>query len=1059
MLSNDVSVVSAGGYNATISWGGKEIKVSELSSKYGIGATRRLWNKLDENNRIKLLKGYQNFFMLPGNLEKHFGSDVRKKMVKFYLDHTVLAKLKEKIGSKRVESRLTGEIKKALRLNVNASGLDSSDEEGPCKDAIALAAEIKKHQDGLRKLIAIMKGLEVKKLGILIYSTTGFAAEQLVGFVTGNIYKTVLWTSGPIAEVINQAVGLTKSAMSDTPSPDKVMKLYNDLQRIYFTGAKNQAEKILADAEKLKELNESCKQEMVKRIKEEKKKKEKKEEKMTKEMSKVQVQPVSVSVSYKEEESPEERERKLLNAVLARLGNIDSEYGQASMRYSREAMPIYKRLYDWQSFNELWKHSCNVGFSWNPFIRSSCPSAYYWKIVPDSLTPDMTLLEMINIKEESKNDLDAVEDFLIDYERDVETLQGLADEAYSVLSGIEGKRRGLINRYQKLLSKYGFFRSPVDIAAVDPLLWMIQGIADGSAMVVELERLKDIIRNSAKNAEKHAATLREIYQNILREYEILSDNLYLSIANVAKAKDDYKKSLENIGVHIEGNRLPKSPDIYAAINVKISGIKVKIKEKRFAEALAKLEELMSMVEKVEKSGESMANRIPYVKAAAADVDGFISSLGWRLVYGINEAVNDRRCGISGNRIDSSWKLISKYTGGYSTLYGFIGGRLEQVSTDFLFTGKLVINASIDLNDELSRNRRSELSRHKGTLAEITGSLNKFLYDDSSSFGKALDNANQMMSSAYEFNIYGPWCDFAKSVATARQWLPPSRLWCLNGCIAPDVITDDNLQLWQELVSIRLKCSDAINVAMRKRRILTAKGARVENLTISGKPYKYPVTIVELPVGQSMTVAGSVYAGVVPDRIEIRVWQQVVSAEIKVKSKDEEGVRGVFKAIIRVQPGIAEVSSEVPFETAVYIRNAGYKVTGKLRFFDSAGIESVVRQFYDKFRNRYSRTDLSGVLAMIDPEWVGAGGYDRMDLEERLQEIFDTFAGLKVTISDLRVTPGSAKFYAVAHYHIKIHGRLAEFPDVRHDEEGDVTDYLVMKDGRLYIKRTSGKVFF
>ena len=87
MLSNDVNIVEVGNADATVEWGGKEVKISDLA-KYP-RATQKIWNRLGHNDKVKLLGAYKRMVTggVPAGLQKHFGPEVTKTMYKFYFSN------------------------------------------------------------------------------------------------------------------------------------------------------------------------------------------------------------------------------------------------------------------------------------------------------------------------------------------------------------------------------------------------------------------------------------------------------------------------------------------------------------------------------------------------------------------------------------------------------------------------------------------------------------------------------------------------------------------------------------------------------------------------------------------------------------------------------------------------------------------------------------------------------------------------------------------------------------------------------------------------------------
>src|SRR3989338_1799253 len=116
----------------------------------------------------------------------------------------------------------------------------------------------------------------------------------------------------------------------------------------------------------------------------------------------------------------------------------------------------------------------------------------------------------------------------------------------------------------------------------------------------------------------------------------------------------------------------------------------------------------------------------------------------------------------------------------------------------------------------------------------------------------------------------------------------------------------------------------------------------------------------------------------------------------------------------------------------------------------------IEALYDKFRRAYSDGDINGVMSCVARDWESSSGQSLLDLDDRLNSIFSTFDGMSVEISGLSIQPSEdSEYVAKASYFINIEGSLASNPDIKHHDEGKVTDYIKEENGKYVIGKTVG----
>ncbi len=123
------------------------------------------------------------------------------------------------------------------------------------------------------------------------------------------------------------------------------------------------------------------------------------------------------------------------------------------------------------------------------------------------------------------------------------------------------------------------------------------------------------------------------------------------------------------------------------------------------------------------------------------------------------------------------------------------------------------------------------------------------------------------------------------------------------------------------------------------------------------------------------------------------------------------------------------------------------------------IHQMALDIYAKFKRNYSYGNISGVLACIDENWISSSGQDYFDLEDHLRSIFGTFKRFTVNITNLKIEIfPSGKYAAKVSYMMDISANLRNHRNIKHEEKGIVTDYLILKNGKLYIAKTEGSDF-
>ncbi len=1054
MRDTNPVVIGGGGYDATVQWGGRTVKVSELKAEFGEAATRRLWNNLDRENRFKILKGYAGWFNQPAYLSKHFGSEVRNQIVRFYAQNTVISKLKERAAERRVSDMLSETIKKARSVQIpTVYGT-----EGACKEGEKITKEAIGHRNDLQRLISMAQSLEAEKIGIALFEASSFAASQLVGFVTGNVYTQASKMSSLIAEVVMQAKDRLVSAIdsaTEAPSAADIINLKNDLQDMYLRTAETAAGLLLEKVERLKGLQEKC-QEEYEQEQEEKKQaaaelKEKEEEKARQ----VQTIPVTVSASYDKDDDQETRERKLASAAAAKLRQLDAEYGSAARDFNKSGTEITNEIHSNDDKEALRKQNhTSINFNcWSP--DRVCVNYYgFYGGGTGGLVGLTRTIKYI------KEDMPAVNSYQSYNQGLLSSLESVKSNAISTLTDIEGRRRGVISQYGGLMRKYNYYYpNHNDVASEYGIRNMIYYTGLATALDGHLDDTITKMEESIDTMGKQAGELKGEYKEIQATFATLSTNLYLAISKLSKEKARYFQLLSDIGVtkdtSSESWRYSNSirSKVFSALNENyFVEVKKNLAEKDFAAAAAKMDELFRMADKINQQAQRVKKIVPYVKAAGQDIDAFIRSVS-SYASGIQAAINDSDVNLGGPVLEGYYSLFREYSGGAWNVIDYVRG-IDSINVDSYFEGVIIINAVTSYNREFGDYLRKKKAEMRSAIGKANALMTNAKFLDQEQFRIAHDEANDLLWAAAP-DTWKLRMKFAEETPNYQRWLPATRF-IYNGRRLPDIDSEENLQLIQEIYDLKGSGYDnTIQKATIERHERTSQiGISIASILVNGNQYAYPVTLLENFSGSNATISGKVHSGVALDRVLIRVNGEEKEASMAAPTFEATRVVTPYSLDIPLAAG-----TDVNITVMAYLGRTGRGTSFVIRAFDTQSVAREVREFYNKFQQRYADADLMGVMQFIADDWSASGGRDKVDLQERLDDIFYTFTSLNVAISGLKVQPAHGQnqnYFASATYHIRIFGQLEDSPDIQHREEGDVTDYLAKKDGKLIIIRTVGR---
>ena len=117
----------------------------------------------------------------------------------------------------------------------------------------------------------------------------------------------------------------------------------------------------------------------------------------------------------------------------------------------------------------------------------------------------------------------------------------------------------------------------------------------------------------------------------------------------------------------------------------------------------------------------------------------------------------------------------------------------------------------------------------------------------------------------------------------------------------------------------------------------------------------------------------------------------------------------------------------------------------------------VRDLYNRFANAYSSMNLGALTSMISEDWSTSSGSDIGDLEEILDNSFQTFDRIEFRVSAMRIKPQPNGTFEVK-YQTSITGFISD-QGIKHEEKSEVTEVVGYEDGELRILKTTAGRFW
>ncbi len=118
----------------------------------------------------------------------------------------------------------------------------------------------------------------------------------------------------------------------------------------------------------------------------------------------------------------------------------------------------------------------------------------------------------------------------------------------------------------------------------------------------------------------------------------------------------------------------------------------------------------------------------------------------------------------------------------------------------------------------------------------------------------------------------------------------------------------------------------------------------------------------------------------------------------------------------------------------------------------AAEKRAIQALYRQFSSDYTSKNLGGLLNLVSESWSSSNGSDISDLEDVLDNSFETFDKISFKISGLTVQPSGDGKYQVS-YRASITGHISS-QGIKHEDESQVTEVVGREDGEWRILQTS-----
>ena len=1001
MLKDDVKVVSPGKRDAVVEWGGRQIKVSELHDKWGQGATRRLWNKLDSFQRGELLKCYTGWMRTPIELEKHFGKDVRGKMVEYYLDNTLLRKLQKDAARYRIDQKIPASYQEALGAQLIAPPTSYGDidlQEFPeYKEAKKLYDSLRERQKAISKLYHMATRCEVTRIGAMCYAVTAFAMSEIVGLITGGFYQTTQIASEVIGTVINRAYSVVESKLNSGLTPEQIVELYGQLQHIYLTSITVNSEKILARKDELKKLREKIYEKAIKIDQEQwRERKAQMQQEVNKVDAKVAVSTPAVHVKIEKGDSAEKIRKKKIAALEAKIRELSKIKNRIINQYSKQYRSLMDAIYEK-------KHQEFLA----PYVLASRDVSHTrWWYVRFYITELIRLKEqtILHLKSLKNSNLEAIS-HASDYETYLggasSRMRSLRDSYASELGPILGKITGAKREIARL-TRDVFRVSGLKVSDTWLASQIIKTIPRIESVIEGLVNLREAAREENQNIEKAISARRGRIKEVQSQYQTIANNYLYAYDQLAKAVRGQKKIIGES----ESQRWWWAYRGEEMIE--------EIKQAFLEGDMGEIERLASQYGKVMNELTSLYEKgitsYNYACRRSEEMRSFIFS-NWDLAMEINYDMAE--CDeISPPKLLESYAYRQKQGRGKSEHQ--LKQELTLIHSGAPFELELVLRKVISFNSEAKRKMEINLSRINSIAASID--LDRVARLSRDEYGAWQRSMHRRLSEQGAHFVYTQQVELCKEFPRLSKWAPPLGrgiyAWTEQGqrIIICQIVSQEN----RELIK---KVGQAINnfwergrgkSVEEKREELAKIFADIETIEINNQPFssyqKYDTvefTSQDLR-GQRLRLSGTAFCGFPVEYVQISYAGMEEQARI---------IRTYFDGRKSISEweydlDLTEELRQRPFEVSfmAFEGRWGNGPRYKFKYIDTAMLKDAnrqIRELVSKMQDDYRMKNLRRMTSYISEEC-----YNIMDIEDEIEQGFeemDFLENLRIDISNLLQT--------------------------------------------------------
>lgn len=1082
-MAQEVKVVSGARGNPTVQWGGKTMSMQQIRDKYGEDGTAILWNKLDKENQIKVIKSYIGTFNAPVGFTRHFGPWAQRQFSETWQENTGYSKVVEAAADKRVGKALTEPILKARSVSTWPTAYHPIlEKDGYWIQLNDQNRKIREYKSQLEQMIIILKRLEEKRIKGALLATQKFTAEQFASFFIGNISSTgTSQASQILANTVTTARSYLQGAYSkvtgDKPmaevaisgeAVDTLWRAQHKAYMILFAEAENIARVIIAKGDSVKSLAKKC-EEKVKQYEEEEKikaaQRHAKSTEIGKEWNKKREQEMGKAIDQdyadvskmkddllKNRNADETNEEKAARiqwedgvlvegrAALDRIGKL-VRYDEVESKYKSGLNKIISQL----GTNELLKNISYANYTvtgWGSYampysilsgrdIKSlGCEEAKSLESIVQKRIPFYEDYHRFVLSLES--DFNGAKNSFI---REITAIDSDASAAWSANRAIIRKAEAIAaTRPYSSGDWMGVYTYTKEADAyIKRYEWHWQILPD------VFGKLDMQISDSLRGMQNSLAPLAKAYSDCVARirpihatFSNLEGNIDLAYSALGMAKTQYNK----LARQLAGKEVTKRNGLYWAQEIRNDGISSKISavgkllgKKDFERAIELLEDIYqqtSCVNEQVRKIYSLSDALRYVK--------YIERVNFlKVFYGSGDSTlsemhylmkNGVLSGLKRETLSMPVAIISQND--------FRPWAIGEFNVSRMLSGLMVIGSVIDFNEKFEANLKRQIN---GLKAGKTGQA-------------SLDH-HKMIS------------DFCRNLSGASSWLRGKHSKYSSGEMVYDVLTEEN----DKLITAYWNAYDAAMKLKQPQKDSGSKGPGgsgisgiatggasylfLESVLVNNVPFKDTTHVKDFSDG-TVTISGLVRSGNILDKVVIGVDGEKFEADLENPAPYRKMFITAYNYDIPLKPdAIASV------KVMAYLAGAG---SGKsFRIITPGQSHEKIREMYQDFARAYQQRDSRSITRFLADDWEAADGTDLDDMEEILDNSFDVFDTVNMKITNLNVQKGyGEKFQAT--YTTEITG-IIEDQDIRHHEKTSITDEVILTPKGPRITRTSGGAFW